>query len=48
MSQAIPFLMNGKTPEQNWTGVFKPNEKVRLRFINASAMSFFDVADSET
>ena len=37
------FLMNGKTPDQNWTGLFKPNEKVRLRFINASAMSFFDV-----
>ena len=37
------FLVNGKTPEQNWTGVFKPNEKVRLRIINASAMSFFDV-----
>lgn len=37
------FLVNGKTPEQNWTGLFKPNEKVRLRFINASAMSFFDV-----
>ncbi|TKW61113.1 MAG: copper resistance system multicopper oxidase [Blastochloris viridis] len=37
------FLVNGKTPDQNWTGVFKPGEKVRLRFINASAMSFFDV-----
>ena len=37
------FLMNGKTPEQNWTGNFKMGEKVRLRFINASAMSFFDV-----
>jgi len=37
------FLMNGKTPAQNWTGMFKPNEKVRLRFINASAMSFYDV-----
>lgn len=37
------FLINGKTPEQNWTGMFRPNEKVRLRFINASAMSFFDV-----
>ena len=37
------FLINGKTPAQNWTGMFKPNEKVRLRFINASAMSFFDV-----
>lgn len=37
------FLVNGKTPEQNWMAQFKPNEKVRLRFINASAMSFFDV-----
>ncbi|MFW1956477.1 multicopper oxidase domain-containing protein [Acinetobacter guillouiae] len=37
------FLVNGKTPEQNWTGLFKLNEKVRLRFVNASAMSFFDV-----
>jgi FtsP/CotA-like multicopper oxidase with cupredoxin domain len=37
------FLVNGKSPEQNWTGIFKPNERVRLRFINASAMSFFDV-----
>ncbi|KQF98344.1 copper oxidase [Acinetobacter baumannii] len=37
------LLMNGKTPEQNWTGNFKAGEKVRLRFINASAMSLFDV-----
>ncbi|MCC6597551.1 MAG: copper resistance system multicopper oxidase [Alphaproteobacteria bacterium] len=37
------FLMNGQTPEQNWTGLFKPGERVRLRFINASAMSFYDV-----
>ncbi|MBI1274511.1 copper resistance system multicopper oxidase [bacterium] len=37
------FLTNGKSPEQNWTGIFKPGERVRLRFINASAMSFFDV-----
>ncbi|MBI1364065.1 MAG: copper resistance system multicopper oxidase [Proteobacteria bacterium] len=37
------FLMNGKTPDQNWTGIFKPGERVRLRFINASAMSFYDV-----
>ena len=34
------FLVNGKTPKQNWTGLFKSGEKVRLRFINASAMSF--------
>lgn len=37
------FLVNGKSPEANWTGLFKPGERVRLRFINASAMSFFDV-----
>lgn len=37
------FLVNGQTPDQNWTGIFKPGERVRLRFINASAMSFFDV-----
>ncbi len=37
------FLVNGKTPQQNWTGAFKMGEKIRLRFINASAMSFFDV-----
>ena len=37
------FLVNGKTPEQNWMGAFKQGEKLRLRFINASAMSFFDV-----
>ena len=37
------FLLNGKTVAQNWTGLFQPNEKIRLRFINASAMSFFDV-----
>lgn len=37
------FLVNGKSPDGNWTGLFEPGEKVRLRFINASAMSFFDV-----
>lgn len=37
------FLVNGKNPGQNWTGLFKPSERVRLRFINASAMTFFDV-----
>lgn len=37
------FLTNGKTPEQNWTAIFKPGERVRLRFINGSSMSFFDV-----
>ncbi|WP_151710040.1 copper resistance system multicopper oxidase [Acinetobacter brisouii] len=37
------FLVNGKTPQQNWTSTFKTGEKIRLRMINASAMSFFDV-----
>ena len=37
------FLANGKTPSEGWTGIFKPGEKVRLRFINASAMTFFDI-----
>jgi FtsP/CotA-like multicopper oxidase with cupredoxin domain len=38
------FLTNGKTAEQNWTGIFKKGEKVKLRFINASAMTIYDVA----
>ena len=37
------YLMNGVTPAGNWTGLFKPGERVRLRFINGSAMSYFDV-----
>ncbi len=37
------FLMNGNTPAQNWRAPFKPGERVRLRFINASAMTLFDV-----
>ena len=37
------FLVNGHTPGQNWTGVFRQGETVRLRVINASAMTFFDV-----
>ena len=37
------YLMNGSTPAGNWTGLFRPGEKVRLRFINSGAMTFFDV-----
>ncbi|MEK6747834.1 MAG: copper resistance system multicopper oxidase [Pseudomonadota bacterium] len=37
------YLMNGTTPAGNWTGVFNPGERVRLRFINAGSASFFDV-----
>ena len=37
------YLMNGMAPAANWTGLFKPGERIRLRFINGSAMSYFDV-----
>ncbi|MGE3510841.1 MAG: copper resistance system multicopper oxidase, partial [Vicinamibacterales bacterium] len=37
------YLLNGVTPAGNWTGLFRPGERVRLRFINGSAMSYFDV-----
>jgi CopA family copper-resistance protein len=37
------YLMNGTTPNGNWTGLFSTGEKVRLRFINSGAMTFFDV-----
>jgi CopA family copper-resistance protein len=37
------YLMNGAPPAANWTALFEPNERVRLRFVNGSAMSAFDV-----
>jgi len=37
------FLANGVTPAGNWTGLFRPGEKVRLRFVNGSAMTYFDL-----
>ncbi len=37
------YLMNGQSPAANWTGLFKPGERTRLRFINGSAMSYFDI-----
>ncbi|MGH9200744.1 MAG: copper resistance system multicopper oxidase [Vicinamibacterales bacterium] len=37
------YLMNGRAPAANWTGLFQSGERVRLRFINGSAMSYFDV-----
>ncbi|WP_290702261.1 copper resistance system multicopper oxidase [Amphritea sp.] len=37
------FLMNGETPSEGWKGLFKRGEKIRLRFINGAAMTFFDV-----
>ena len=37
------YLVNGHGPAENWTGLFHPGERVRLRIINASAMSIFNV-----
>ncbi|QXN27202.1 copper resistance system multicopper oxidase (plasmid) [Shewanella putrefaciens] len=37
------YLMNGNPPQQGWQGLFEQGEKVRLRFINSSAMTIFDV-----
>ncbi|WP_294327058.1 copper resistance system multicopper oxidase [uncultured Sphingomonas sp.] len=37
------YLVNGHGPEDNWTALFTPGERVRLRFINASAMTTFNV-----
>ncbi|NKB87137.1 MAG: copper resistance system multicopper oxidase [Acidobacteria bacterium] len=37
------YLVNGMAAGDNWTGLFEPGERVRLRLINASAASFFDV-----
>ncbi|MAT95396.1 MAG: copper resistance protein CopA [Halioglobus sp.] len=39
----LTYLMNGTTPAGNWTGIFNPGERVRLRFINATGNSFYDV-----
>lgn len=40
---AYTYLVNGHGPQDNWTGLFRPGERVRLRIINASAMSIFNV-----
>jgi CopA family copper-resistance protein len=37
------YLVNGQGPQENWTGLFRPGERVRLRIINASAMTVFNV-----
>ena len=37
------YLINGHGPQENWTGLFAPGERVRLRIINASAMTNFNV-----
>jgi CopA family copper-resistance protein len=40
---AYTYLFNGSTPAGNWTGLFRRGERVRLRIINGSSMSIFDV-----
>lgn len=40
---AYTYVINGHGPQENWTGLFRPGERVRLRIINASAMSIFNV-----
>ena len=42
-AQTYTYLLNGTTALGNWTGVFAPGDKVRLRLINGSAMTYFDV-----
>lgn len=37
------YLVNGHGPRDNWTALFTPGERVRLRFVNASAMTTFNV-----
>jgi CopA family copper-resistance protein len=37
------YLINGHGPQENWTGLFRPGERVRLRIINAAAMTIFNV-----
>jgi L-ascorbate oxidase len=41
--QGFTLLINGKSTAQNWTGLFTPGERIRLRFINSSAMTYFDI-----
>ena len=40
---ALSFLVNGHGPGDNWTGLFTPGERVRLRFINTAAQMIFNV-----
>jgi CopA family copper-resistance protein len=40
---AYTYLLNGNSPRANWVGLFRPGERIRLRFINGSSMTFFDV-----
>jgi FtsP/CotA-like multicopper oxidase with cupredoxin domain len=41
--QTYRYLVNGRSPAANWTGLYEPGDRVRLRLINGSAMTYFDV-----
>ena len=41
--EGYTFEINGLSPRENWTGLFRPGEKIKLRFVNAGAMTMFDV-----
>ena len=40
---AYTYLINGHSPAENWTGLFRPGERVRLRLINAAAQTIFNI-----
>jgi CopA family copper-resistance protein len=40
---AYTYLINGHSPAENWTGLFRPGERVRLRIINAAAQTIFNL-----
>jgi CopA family copper-resistance protein len=42
-SSTLTYLMNGVTPNGNWEGAFAPGERIRLRFINGTGNTFYDV-----
>src|SRR3546814_464147 len=42
-ANVLTYLMNGTTPAGNWTGLFRAGERVRLRFINGAANTFYDI-----
>lgn len=42
-ASTLTYLINGTTPAGNWTGLFRPGERVRLRFINAASNTFYDL-----
>lgn len=40
---AYTYLVNGASPRANWTGLFAPGERVRLRIVNGASMTIFDL-----